>query len=100
MLHSNRVPLLLLVPAASLWACGRGSPAAGARGASDSAATVQAAVSALKALPGHAGPYGVVTYRRDSAGVLVGLQRQGAVLRDGALVRVARSGAAAVQQVW
>jgi hypothetical protein len=41
-----------------------------------------------------------VTYRRDSAGVLVGLQRQGAVLRDGALVRVAPSGAAAVQQVW
>lgn len=101
MAHSDVGALVVLaVLVSSLGACGRGTPPRSDQNPADSLATAQMAVKALQALPGHAGPYQVVSFRRDSAGVLVGLQRRGAVLRDGALVRVPRDGAPLVERVW
>ena len=101
MAHTNaRARVVLAVLLSSLAACGRGAAPPKAQGGADSLSTAQAAVAALQALPGHAGPYQVVSFRRDSAGVLVGLQRRGAVLRDGAVVRVPREGIPVVQQLW
>jgi hypothetical protein len=100
--RTTRVGLALGVAllAAGPVACRRAATPARSGQMVDSVAAVEAAITALEALPAHAGPYRVVTFRRDSAGVFIGLQRHGAVLRDGGLVRVSLHGFAFVRQVW
>ncbi len=68
--------------------------------ASDSAAAVQAAVDALNAVPGLGhGTYRVVSFLRDSGGVMVGLRRSDAA-GGGGLVSVPRRGPVTVRDVW
>ena len=67
----------------------------------DSAAAVSAAVIALEAVPQLGrGSYRVVRFRRDSAGVLVGLQRTDATVGGGGLVRVSLHGFPVVRELW
>jgi hypothetical protein len=90
---------LLLIGAASGCHGGvrRGRSATGP----DSTDAVRAAKAAVAAVPALGrGVYRVLTFRRDSAGALVGLQRADATLGGGGLVRVARDGSATIVELW
>jgi len=81
--------------------CRSSRPHSGAVVGPDSVTAVRAATAALSAIPGVGdGPYRVVSFRRDSVGILIGLQRPNAVLGGGGVVRVGRDGSAAVKQLW
>ena len=81
--------------------CGRRSPVSRYSAAADSAAAVRAATAALSRVPElGSGKYRLVSFLRDSAGFLVGLQRTDAVLGGGGLVRVARDGSVTSVKLW
>ncbi len=96
----SRSFLALALFASTAVACHRAAAPTRAGRTLDSLTVAEAAVAALQAVPGHAGPYQVVTFQRDSAGVVVGLLRRGAVLRDGGLVHVSLQGVGVVRKVW
>ena len=81
--------------------CGGRSGVSRAAAAPDSAAVVRAATAALSRVSDlGAGNFRLVSFLRESAGFLVGLQRADAVLGGGGLVRVARDGSVTSVKLW